>query len=68
MISANGCRMGRLPPLLRPRRRQRPARRRAAGSPEVYWLTQDSNRTAQRLYDVIAEQSGYIFYQKKVVP
>ena len=36
----------------------------AAGSPRVYWTTQESNLTAQRLYDQIAEKSDFIQYRK----
>jgi len=36
----------------------------AAGSPRVYWQTHETNRTAQRLYDAVAERSGFIVYRK----
>ncbi len=36
----------------------------AAGSPNVYWLTQQSNLTAQQLYDRIALQTEFIKYQR----
>lgn len=39
---------------------------RAAGSPRVYWQTHETNRTAQRLYDTIADKSGFIVYRKNV--
>ena len=39
-------------------------RARAAGSPRVYWLTHETNATARRLYDRIAENSGFIVYRK----
>ncbi len=35
----------------------------AAGVSRVYWHTHDSNRTAQRLYDKVAERSGFIVYR-----
>ncbi len=35
-----------------------------AGSPRVYWLTQETNRTARELYDKVAEDSGFIMYRK----
>lgn len=35
-----------------------------AGSPRVYWQTHETNLTAQRLYDRIAERSGFIVYRK----
>jgi GNAT superfamily N-acetyltransferase len=39
---------------------------RAAGSPRVYWQTQESNKTAQQLYDRIADKSGFIVYRKTI--
>jgi GNAT superfamily N-acetyltransferase len=36
---------------------------RAAGSPRVYWQTHESNATARRLYDEIAEYSGFLVYR-----
>lgn len=39
-------------------------RAQAAGSPRVYWMTQETNRTAQALYDKVAERSGFIQYRK----
>lgn len=36
----------------------------AAGSPTVYWLTQDFNTTARRLYDRIASLTPFIKYQR----
>jgi GNAT superfamily N-acetyltransferase len=36
---------------------------RAAGSTGVYWLTHRTNETAMRLYDRIAEKSGFIQYE-----
>ena len=41
------------------------ARAQAAGSPRVYWMTQESNATARRLYDQVAEQSGFIQYRRQ---
>lgn len=38
-------------------------RARAAGSPRVYWHTYDSNTTARRLYDEVAEYKGAIVYR-----
>src|SRR5690606_2453098 len=40
-------------------------RAQAAGSPRVYWMTQESNATARRLYDRVAEQSGFIQYRRQ---
>jgi GNAT superfamily N-acetyltransferase len=37
---------------------------RAAGSPRVYWQTHHTNHTAQRLYDKMAEHSGFVVYRK----
>jgi GNAT superfamily N-acetyltransferase len=41
-------------------------RARAAGSTRVYWQTHETNVTAQRLYDKVAERSGFIVYRKNV--
>lgn len=38
----------------------------AAGAPEVYWLTQEFNTTARRLYDRIAGKTPFIVYQKNL--
>ena len=37
---------------------------REAGSSRVYWLTQETNETAIKLYDKVAEKSGFIVYRK----
>jgi GNAT superfamily N-acetyltransferase len=37
---------------------------RAAGSPEVYWLTHETNTTAMKLYDRIADRPGFVQYSK----
>ena len=42
------------------------AQARAGGAARVYWLTQESNVTAQRLYDHVAEKSGFIVYRKNL--
>jgi len=34
------------------------------GTPSVYWLTQDFNKTARQLYDRIATQTPFIKYQR----
>ncbi len=34
------------------------------GSPKVYWLTHETNLTAQRLYNSVAERTGFIQYRK----
>lgn len=36
----------------------------AAGSPRVYWLTHETNSVAMRLYDKVAEKSGFLVYRK----
>jgi len=40
------------------------ARAAAAGSPRVYWMTHETNKTAMHLYDQVAERSGFIQYRK----
>lgn len=35
-----------------------------AGASRVHWLTQDSNASAQALYDKLADRSGFIQYRK----
>lgn len=40
------------------------ARARAAGARRVYWHTHESNAVAQRLYDQVAERSGFIVYRQ----
>jgi GNAT superfamily N-acetyltransferase len=37
---------------------------RNLGASRVYWLTQESNKTARALYDKLAERSGFIQYRK----
>jgi GNAT superfamily N-acetyltransferase len=37
---------------------------REAGSSRVYWLTHEANQTAMKLYDNVAEKSGFIVYRK----
>ena len=41
-------------------------RAREAGSTRVYWLTQESNLTARRLYDQVAQRPGFILYRQDV--
>ena len=36
----------------------------AAGSTRVYWQTHKTNATAMRLYDQVAENSGFVVYAK----
>ena len=35
-----------------------------AGCSRVYWQTHETNRTAMRLYDHVAEKSGFLVYRK----
>lgn len=35
-----------------------------AGAPGVYWLTQDNNMPARRLYDQISQVTNFIKYQR----
>ena len=37
-----------------------------AGSPLVYWQTHESNSTAMKLYDKVAERSGFVVYRKNI--
>ncbi|MCH4546358.1 GNAT family N-acetyltransferase [Rhizobium changzhiense] len=37
---------------------------RANGAGRLYWMTHETNATARRLYDRIAERSGFIQYRK----
>ena len=39
-------------------------RAKSAGSTRVYWQTHETNGTAQRLYDNVAQRSGFIVYRK----
>jgi GNAT superfamily N-acetyltransferase len=38
-------------------------RARTAGSSRVYWQTHETNRVAMRLYDRVAEKSGFLVYR-----
>jgi GNAT superfamily N-acetyltransferase len=40
------------------------AQAKAAGSPRVYWQTHETNHTAMRLYDKVADKSGFLVYRK----
>lgn len=35
-----------------------------AGSPRIYWQTHESNAVAMKLYDAVAEKSGFLVYRK----
>lgn len=39
-------------------------RAKAGASPRVYWQTHESNATAMKLYDRMAERSGFVVYRK----
>jgi GNAT superfamily N-acetyltransferase len=41
-------------------------RAKLAGSTRVYWHTQESNHTAMKLYDQVAERSGFVVYRKDI--
>ena len=35
-----------------------------AGAPRVYWQTHETNLTAMRLYDKVADRPGFVIYRK----
>lgn len=39
-------------------------RAHAAGAARVYWQTQETNIVAMKLYDQVAERSGFVVYRK----
>jgi GNAT superfamily N-acetyltransferase len=39
---------------------------RLAGLSRVYWHTHESNSTAMKLYDQVAERSGFVVYRKNI--
>ena len=41
-------------------------RAKIAGCTRVYWLTHETNATARRLYDQLAENTGFIVYRKQL--
>jgi GNAT superfamily N-acetyltransferase len=41
-------------------------RARDAGSPRVYWMTHETNLAAMKLYDKVAERSGFVQYRKQI--
>lgn len=41
-------------------------RARIAGSQRVYWHTHETNVTAMKLYDKVAERSGFVVYRKQL--
>jgi GNAT superfamily N-acetyltransferase len=42
------------------------AQAKLAGSPRVYWQTHETNITAMKLYDKVAERSGFVVYRKLI--
>jgi GNAT superfamily N-acetyltransferase len=42
------------------------ARAKALGVARVYWQTHETNTTAMRLYDTVAEKSGFVVYRKQL--
>jgi GNAT superfamily N-acetyltransferase len=36
------------------------------GMPRVYWHTHETNRTAMRLYDKVADKSGFVVYRRSI--
>lgn len=41
-------------------------RAKATGSSRVYWHTHETNHTAMRLYDGVADKPGFVMYRKDV--
>jgi GNAT superfamily N-acetyltransferase len=41
------------------------ARAREAGAERLYWQTHETNHTAMRLYNAVAERSGFIVYRRR---
>jgi GNAT superfamily N-acetyltransferase len=39
---------------------------REAGASRLYWTTHETNQTAQKLYDRVAERPGFVQYRKKL--
>lgn len=40
------------------------AQARAAGAARLYWMTHETNATAMRLYDRVAEKTGFLVYRQ----
>ncbi|MFL6824972.1 MAG: GNAT family N-acetyltransferase [Bradyrhizobium sp.] len=38
---------------------------REAGASRLYWMTHETNETAQKLYNQVAERPGFVQYRKK---
>ncbi|WP_425532048.1 N-acetyltransferase family protein [Ancylobacter crimeensis] len=43
------------------------AEAQAMGCSRVYWLTHETNETAQRLYDAVADRPGFIQFRKNLM-
>jgi GNAT superfamily N-acetyltransferase len=43
------------------------ARAKEAGASRVYWTTHETNRTAMKLYDKLAAQTGFLQYRKNLI-
>lgn len=41
-------------------------RAKADGLSRVYWMTQETNQTAMKLYDQVAERPGFVIYRKEL--
>jgi len=41
-------------------------RAEAAGATRVYWQTHETNTTAMRLYDAVAERTGFVVYARRL--
>jgi GNAT superfamily N-acetyltransferase len=41
-------------------------RARASGAGRVYWMTHETNTTAMKLYDQVAEKSGFLVYRQLI--
>lgn len=41
-------------------------RAKFAGTGRVYWLTHESNKTAMKLYDQVAQLSGFVVYRRQL--
>ena len=39
-----------------------------SGSDKVYWLTQKGNHTARKLYDRVAQDTGFVHYEMDLAP
>ena len=39
---------------------------KAAGAPRVYWHTHETNHTAMKLYNYVADHSGFVVYRKDI--